>query len=318
MKKRNFFNSLPAMIVSAPNIVLPDRTQDTCRRFVFAADLHTDADPYRDRSDVLRLALSGITKNVPWADGLILAGDITNCGDEKEYALLERLCLAYVRARNVLPEMGNHDAWHHSDDPDHEKASRCFRQFAAFCNRPIAANYYDAAVGDCRFIMTGSERALENEAYLSDVQLGWVADVLADAVEKGQHIFVVCHQPLNGTHGVGERMWPEGELMAQGERLKSMVFAAAEKSSRPVFFVSGHLHKMGENTVERPRGNLFLLNLPSLEYESDETYGAGIGFILKEYYDYMRLSAFDFIRQRKVPGFDLEIRWKATPAGFPG
>ncbi|MBQ6118707.1 MAG: metallophosphoesterase, partial [Clostridia bacterium] len=116
-KKRRLIHSLPTIASSlATARALPQKKPEPCDfRAVFAADLHTDADPYRDRTDVLRRAFAGLRREGA-LDALVLCGDITNCGDEKEYALLRRLKKAYLGETRLLPQMGNHDSWHHSDD----------------------------------------------------------------------------------------------------------------------------------------------------------------------------------------------------------
>ena len=99
MKKRTLIHCLPAAAAAAGNLLLaaPKQGLNRVKRgldlkgtqpvytAVLTADLHTDADPCRDRRDVLRLAFSGFTRIVARPDVFVIPGDITNCGDEKEY-----------------------------------------------------------------------------------------------------------------------------------------------------------------------------------------------------------------------------------------
>ncbi len=278
-KKRSLLRCLPAMLRAAvnPALGLPLRGVLRLKRAfdlrgrtpyytaVLAADLHTDADPRRDRTDVLRLAFSGVTRCVGKPDVFLMAGDITNCGDEKEYRLLRRLTKRCLRAGQLLPVIGNHDSWHHSDNPCWEIACRLFRDYLRDCGLPDARNYYSYTDKCCRWLVLGTERTMHNSAYLSDTQLDWLEKELSQAVKSKKYIFVVNHQPLHDRNG-GDPGWEEEGQLRVSERLEKILENASAHARAPVCFVSGHKHDFGENSFQKVNERLFYLNLPSFEY----------------------------------------------------
>ena len=88
---------------------------------VLVSDIHSDADFKRDRTDGMRQIFAAIGRTQNDADTLVMSGDLTNSGDLREYINLINCLNLYCRIRDRVPEMGNHDSWHHSDDPDYAK-----------------------------------------------------------------------------------------------------------------------------------------------------------------------------------------------------
>lgn len=230
------------------------------------ADLHADADPTRDRTFVLRDALTGMTCTLGRVDALVLAGDMTNCGDEKEYLNLKSKLRFFVRAEQILPEMGNHDAWHHSDDPDYPKALRNFTGFCRWCGIRTARPYYSWSDDHCNYIAVGSESNMQDMACISDAQFVWLKTALNIAARSGKPIVFICHQPLDGHNG-GYDGWADEGVDGTSARLEKLLEETAAKTGAPVLHVSGHRHRdFGENSFEDAGGGLYFLNLPSFEY----------------------------------------------------
>ena len=96
-KRPLWLRKLRTATVAAPSLVrvrLAARRPiepDTALRLALIADLHTDADPYRDRSNVLRRAFAGMMAQCRGYDGVVAAGDLTNSAHPREYALLGHL-----------------------------------------------------------------------------------------------------------------------------------------------------------------------------------------------------------------------------------
>ena len=276
-KKRKWYHCLPAVVPSLAKAWLPLRKRaDACElRAVFAADLHTDADPCRDRTDVLRRAFAGIRREGP-CDLLALCGDLTNCGDEKEYALLRRLKRAYLGGLRVLPQMGNHDSWHHSDDPDYPLAARLFRGFCRECGFVTDKNYFYTTVKGFPFIVTGTEALCHNKPTVSAAQLAWLDETLAKAVKTGRPVFVLSHQPPQGRNGVTEELHEAG-MGDCSAAVDAMLLKHAEEADAPILFFSGHIHWLTADCIEQSHRNLYFVNLPSLEYGGKGKPGCGPG-----------------------------------------
>lgn len=308
-KKRRLIHSLPTIASSlATARALPQKKPEPCDfRAVFAADLHTDADPYRDRTDVLRRAFAGLRREGA-LDALVLCGDITNCGDEKEYALLRRLKKAYLGETRLLPQMGNHDSWHHSDDPNYPLAARLFRKFCADCGLVTDKNYYYATVKGFPFVVTGTEALCHNKPTLSAEQLEWLDKALAKAVRTGRPVFVLSHQPPQGRNGVT----PDAHEAGMGESsavVDALLLRHAEEARAPLLFFSGHIHWLRPCCLERPHRNLLYCNLPSLEYggKGEPGCGPGTAALVTAAGNTVTVTLRDFIQGKEIPGYRIEL-----------
>ena len=312
MKKRTLIHCLPAAAAAAGNLLqaAPKQGLNRVKRgldlkgtqpvytAVLTADLHTDADPCRDRTDVLRLAFSGVTRFVGRPDVFVMAGDITNCGDEKEYRLLRRLTGRYLRAKQLLPALGNHDSWHHSDNPCWEVAYRLFRDLLRDCGLPDAENYYRYEDAYCNYLVLGTERTMHNSAYLSDAQLDWLDRTLAVCAKQKKFIFIINHQPLHDRNG-GDSGWEEEGQLQKSRRLEQILLDRSAASRAQVCFVSGHKHSFDPTRLEAVTDRLYCLNLPSFEYGGDAA-PPGSGYIFRIFRNGGAFTAFDFIRGKEL------------------
>ena len=301
MKKRTLIDSLPVMAAARLATVLRPRPGRKKYTAVLTADLHTDADPYRDRTDILRRAFAGVTKKFGRVNAFVMAGDMTNCGDEKEYRLLQKLTRRYLRAALIVPAFGNHDAWHHSDHPNYEIAWRLFRDCCADFGHKVTENYYACADGYCNFIVLGTERTMHNCTFLSDKQLQWLEAELRRCVKERKTILVINHQCLRNRNG-GDDGWEEEGQAAASDRIDALLTEYAGKAKSRVIFVSGHKHALNGNCVERAGENLIHLNLPSFEYgngKTEEHRGAAAVLEITGRKN-ANLSFYDFIRQEKI------------------
>ena len=308
-KKRRLIHCIPAMAGSYVKARLRRKSAQKGEfRAVFAADLHTDADPCRDRTDVLRRAFAGIRHNGR-TDLLALCGDITNCGDEKEYALLTRLQKAYLGDIPLLPQIGNHDSWHHSDDPDYPLAERLFQQFCRHCGYETDKNYYHTEIKGYPFIVTGTEALCHNKPTFFRGQLEWLDRTLAEAVKTGKPVFVLSHQPPEGRNGVTPDQHEAGLGDASAE-VDSLLVKHAENARAPILFFSGHIHKLSPQWAEKACENLWYFNLPSLEYGGEKDgCPPGTAALVTVSGNTLKVAMRDFIRGRSLPGFTVTVQW---------
>ncbi|MCR5484081.1 MAG: metallophosphoesterase [Clostridiales bacterium] len=266
------------------------RNEEIKLKAVLVADLHTDGDRYRDRNNVLRRVFGAIGRTQNDADTLVLAGDITNCGDEKEYRHLDRFIDFYAKIKDCVPEMGNHDSWHHSDDPDYETAEKNFKDFCK--NRGVKTDkiYFSKKVNGFTFISVGAEGNDFDDPYFSDEQYAWLDGELKGACAEGKPVFVICHRPIE-------------HMFDCAERFLNIMRSNAEGAAAPVIYVSGHLHVIGENTFSNPFKNLYYLNLPSALYND----GGGMGFNAEVYDGKIIFTGMNYIKNRKLDGFTYTV-----------
>ncbi|MBR0510881.1 MAG: metallophosphoesterase [Clostridia bacterium] len=237
--------------------VLPVRhAQDVQLKAVLIADIHADADFTRDRMDNMREMFAAIGRTQNDADTIVMAGDLTNSGSFLEYVHLQNCLNAYCRIPDRVPEMGNHDSWNHSDDPDYGNAERYFKSFCRWNGIKTENVYYTKRVNGVPFIVLGVEACDFGDPYHSETQLNWFERELNAAVTEGTPVFVVCHRDFRN---LGE----------SAGRMRQILTDASLAASAPIIFVSGHYHTIGANTYKQQNDKLIFLNLPSMQYTDD-------------------------------------------------
>lgn len=259
---------------------------------VLISDIHADADPTRDRTNTLREIFAAIGKTQNGADAIVMSGDLTNSGDLLEYFNLQNCLNVYCRIANRIPEMGNHDSWNHSDDPDYTKAETYFKTFCAWNFIRTDHVYYAKQVNGISFLVLGVEDCDFDDPYHSDAQLDWFESELNDAVSEKNPVFVVCHKDLR-------------RLGNSAGRIEEILTRAAEAAAAPIIFVSGHYHTIGGNTYKHPAEQLIYLNLPSVEYTDD----GGLGFVAEVFDHKVILTGMSFLLNKPLDGYEFIIEF---------
>lgn len=268
------------------------------------ADIHTDAKFFRDRTNVLRKSFAGISKCREKLDAVVLAGDNTNCGDEEEYKLLRRLGGFWLRCGRILPAIGNHDSWHHSDDPDWELARTLFLDYCSHCGIKTEKTYYSTEVNGFDFIMLGTEKGVHNDAFITDEQIEWFDSELGRAVAEGKPVFIICHQTLAGKNGTSPDDVDNDSVGEASVKLAEIIERRSAEGTAPVLFFSGHMHTLGGRWFEKS-GNAYFINLPSLEY----TYGGGIGALVEVYDGRVLLRLRNFVTDTYLSSYERRIEF---------
>ncbi len=273
--------------------VLPARRDESVlMKAVLISDIHSDADFTRDRTNLMRQLFAALGRTQSDADTVVMSGDLTNSGDLREYINLLNCLNVYCRISDRVPEMGNHDSWHHSDDPDYAGALKYFLQFCRLNGVATDKVYYTKRVKDIPFIVLGVEDCDFDNPYHSAGQMDWFEDRLDEAVKGGTPVFVICHKPLEDMGGSAARM-------------EEILLSACENASAPVIYVSGHCHEIGGNTFAQPAEKLIYLNLPSVLYTDD----GGLGFTAEITADTVTLTGMNFLEDRALDEYTYVISY---------
>ena len=273
--------------------VLPVKKADGVElKAVLISDIHADADFTRDRSNTLRQILLSVGRYQNDADTLVMSGDLTNSGDLREYINLNTFLNAYSHIPDRVPELGNHDSWHHSDDPDFRKAEAYFKAFCLWNGVITDTVYYKKQVNGFTFLVTGVEDCDFKNPYHSDAQLAWLEKELNSAVAQNKPVFVICHKPVESLGDAAGRM-------------EQILTSAAANAKAPVIHVSGHDHDIGDNTFASPCDNLIYLNLPSVQYTGD----GGLGFTAEIRENELTLTGMDFLNNKPLDGYEYRIAY---------
>ncbi len=268
------------------------------------SDTHSSSELFNERSALLRKLLCGIshTENIP--DALVIAGDISNASDPKEYRMLEWSMGTFNKIHAVIPAAGNHDV---RACDTYDEAKDYFCDFAAFCGIETDKTYYSSSVSGFTFIVLGSEDMLSLEAEISDEQLQWFESELLKAMKTDKPVFIVCHQPLYNSNNCFYN--PEAEkhygVGAQSEKLEAIFRKYVPDYGKPVFFINGHLHRSySEYSTDKTFcKNLICVNLPS----AAKTENGGLGMAMEVYPDKILLRARNYITGEWLENYRTEI-----------
>lgn len=197
-------------IQSVANKEVPKRMDDL--DFSVLGDVHGDTHKLKNAIDDLH----SINGNM---DAMILNGDNVDQGLKSQYDAMKN---TLNKRRDVLPKtiiknIGNHEYFDYlkgkNRSEDVEQLKNMYLDFAG--EKSI---YHDKYINGYHFISLGSESGNTRKpgsavnAFLSQNQLEWLGEKLAEKHEKGKPIFVFLHQHLNtsieGWIGVEQR----GEL----------------------------------------------------------------------------------------------------------
>ena len=256
--------------------------------------------------------------------------DMEKAKDYEMWDAFEDAVTKYDIADNKLVVVGNHDTWGPNrdefDNPVDGVKPTFIHYNKTISDRDITEMYYSDVINGYYFIALGSE-ADHTDAYISDTQLEWFAGEMEKAAATGLPIFVLMHQPLNGTHGLPYN-WerevddpPEkggiGEQSAQVE--------AILKQYDNVFYISGHIHGGLKNEgsrigveyasveyMENDNGNpITLINLPSYLYP-DFVHGGhianGCGWVVEAYDGEVLLRARNFATGTWLTQYDQTVK----------
>lgn len=275
---------------------------------VLIADIHADGDAIRDRNDNLRRLIADIGAAEEKLDAIAVAGDITNCGNIKEYINLEAMLLSYDKSKQFIPAMGNHDSRATCiEEPYFDEGSALFKGFLLTQGIKTQTNYYYKIVNGCYFIVLGTESM--PDPYISDTQIEWVDSLLNEAAKTGMPCFILSHELLMGTHD-DENVPASRNLGEASEKLKAVVKKYADEGLTTVY-ICGHLHEnFHEDTLVTVSDNFYSLLLPSALYTEDDTTGEyimGLGVTAEVYKDKLLIRARNFMTYEWLEDYRWEL-----------
>lgn len=198
------------------------------------SDTHIGSD---NALDLFKDGVNKINSQETHADGVIVAGDITNSGWESEYRDFYETLLK-IEDSKLITANGNHDYGQTKPREEHRPVAIKYR------NQSLGVesekDYYSTEVKGYKVVVLGDEGSAPNSASISDEQIAFLDSELAQGAKDGKPCFVICHWPLKGTHGEA-LLWPiipGGSVKAATTRKLKQVMGKYDN----VFYISGHLH----------------------------------------------------------------------------
>ncbi len=313
---KTFLSVLMSILCFATSLIFGDfaagyetEKDDCLMKFAVISDVHMTDETAR--RDILELGLYDMQNAEDKLDALVLSGDMTERARSEQYAMLAEAFSKYIPADNVIMAVGNHDTWNNEVEDEFEfaESEKNFIEYnKIIANRELDKVYYSTEVNGYTFIMLSSEDT-HTDAYISDEQLSWLDSELKKATNASKPVFVVCHWPINGTHGL-PLTWLDNPILENKDELEAKDGGLGNDSEKVeailnkynnVYFISGHLHNGIENnsiygysSVEK-RGNINCVNLPSYMYLGMKgRVSNGLGFVFEVYEDEVIIRARSF------------------------
>ncbi len=270
---------LIAVSVFAPAALFGDFTgaseplrEDCNLYFAAISDIHMTDETAR--RDMLGFGLADMQESKHTLDALICAGDLTDHGYEEQWEMLKESFSLYNPAEQIILAQGNHDTW--TEDEGYDLAGKLFIKYNnEITGRKTTKEYYSTKINGYTFIVLASERD-NTAAYIGKTQRLWLKSELKKAAKDGLPIFVVCHWPINQTHGLPVT-WGEDDMEPDdgGIGVHSAKVERLLKMHDNVFLISGHIHNGFSNEKDSSRtgyvsvesdGSFHSVNLPSYMY----------------------------------------------------
>lgn len=255
--------------------------------FVAVADTHTLADSFS--GNYLKHIFDDAENSEETFNAIVVAGDLTELGLACEYEHFFAPFETQSVFENVLLTTGNHDV-RFNYKANTELIMSKVEQYNGI--EIGDKSYYSYEINGYKFIVMGTEAQVFEKAYISDTQLAWLDSELDEANAAGLPAFVICHQPLQNTHGLPE-VWKTGDLGEQSDEVRAIL-----EAHKNVFYICGHLHDgIYEKSMEvlNAENNVWSLNLPT--YKKSNDYGVsdnGTGYYCEVYSDRVVFTARNF------------------------
>ncbi|MBR1811461.1 MAG: metallophosphoesterase [Clostridia bacterium] len=239
------------------------------------------------RQFACKAAFEDVDNNAAVIDGLVVAGDISESGDDITNEIIINMIKETTVGRKIIAS-GNHDV--------RLNYKHTMARFINDVNNLGCADYtvekpyYYTTVNGYYFIVLGTEKQVLEKAYISDTQLQFLDEMLAEATKDGKPAFVVVHQPLANTNGL-PGIWKTGDLGNQSEAVGDIM-----NKYDNVFYLCGHTHAgFYEYTYDTYKGKTPCINIPTVGKVSSRGYkDNGLGFMMEIYEDKVVFRSRDF------------------------
>ena len=306
---KSFVSVLMAMLNFFTSLIFGNFTadfkpidSDECRlNCSIISDIHMDKTVLR--SFMLEFGLNDMENADDEIDLLVCSGDLTDHGEKEEWDMLAKTFAKYTPAKEIILAQGNHDTW--TEDDGYGLARDYFVSYSnEITGRNNEKEYFTTKVNGYTFIVLASEDD-RTSMLMSDEQLEWLADEMEKASKDGLPIFVICHWPVNQTHGLPET-WGDKDMEPDDGGIGDQSAAVEKilKSYDNIFMINGHLHNgfsnadqldLNKYTSVESDGSFHSVNLPSYMYMTARGRVAnGTGYQLEVYDDRVEIRPRSF------------------------
>lgn len=232
------------------------------------------------------------------SDALIINGDIANSGRENEWVHTIELMNKYPTLPQTYFSLGNHDLYL----GDYNTQISYFKKYAK-----TNSVYYEKEINGYHHLFLGSESSSYSsvDAYLSNEQLNWFDNKLAEYEKENKPVFVYLHQSLSNT--VAGSLKNQGwNGITQDEQFRNII-----SKYKNVLFFNGHSHwdLNSYQTMYTKDDNLpNIFNTASVAYlwssyylNTGEYLKGSQGYYVEVYEDKILVLGRDFTNSKWIP-----------------
>ena len=290
---RRFFALLLASLlmlgVQNPGVSYTVTNEDAClTNFTVISDVHMEGNNKASRDAFIR-ELYDIRNNAFGNDALVLLGDTTMNGQHIESMFLFGFLDQIDPADRVLLTLGNHDTGNGEGRYDF-LIRRYYSYYNDFYGLDVTTPYYTEEVNGYAFIFLGSEMDDVNSPVISETQLQWLDQQLADATADGAPAFVFAHHPYGNFED------PDALLD---------ILTAYDN----IFFFTGHTHRY-DIVEEELTDSVHFFNLPRVTElnENDEVFDVtGQGLHVEIYEDQVIIRERNFYGSEWMDSYEFDL-----------
>ncbi len=292
----------------------PKAPEDIKLNVALISDVHIDSRLPCGKI-LLGNAFVDVNSNSAETDVLVVAGDLTNYGEEQGIIDFFEILTEKSEAGLNVVAMGNHDIGHVEDlgFTNQEARDWFLKHHNEYLGTDFDKNYYSYVKDGYKFIVLCDESEDNwDEFEIYEQQVAFLDKELADGAKEGLPVFVICHEPLVGQNG--QEIVHDGGCM--DPESSAMIKPVLEKYKN-VFFISGHMHEgingdltekvMGFRNIETENGVTYV-SLPS--YLLLNRYGYpwnGLGMQMEVYEDSVLFRARSYMCSYWYSGYEYEV-----------
>lgn len=246
-------------------------------------------------------AMKDINQMFPDTLGVANCGDLADSGNEDQFEGYFKILEQYGgKIPAFLNALGNHDVrWKSGWEEIYTRYMKYNQEYMGDTDGKV---YFDKWLGGYHFIVLNTEWDLKDRAYLSEEQLAWLDETLAENYEEDKPVFLFLHQALRDTY-FNSNDWSVG---VQDHQLKEIL----RKYPQAIMF-TGHIHNgLGACTVlEKDFGTM--VDVPSFYYNDGGGQSRGqVGYHVTVYEDRVLLSMYDYMNDTWLPEYSVTISTK--------
>lgn len=286
--------------------------------FHLVSDTHVSQDAQGAAAQNLKTGLQDMKTINPDASAFVTAGDNTQSGTGEQMGVFYNIMDAYnpVGDEQTLIALGNHDVrgpnsgdWEAAPTEPNVYWNTIYNLYMDKNRRYMpetdGAVYYDRWIDGYHFIVLNAENSAKDTAWMTDAQLSWLEEKLAEGEDTQKPVFVIVHQALNDSHYRSNDYLGFG---SQDTKIKNIL-----KKYPQTVFISGHIHN-GFGVAEVMDSQYgTLVDVPAFSNSETGLTGNGTGYEVYVYETEIYLRARDFINHKWIPEYDVSVRIPSLP-----